>query len=96
MRLGNCSKTFKISPVFKDILLIYSAKKTQIETTFLSVLHLLVLNKHDKFDVDTVDSFEIWNCNRCGGKKERKKERKRKKNKEEKEHDGQKQESHYL
>ena len=51
------SKTFKTSAVFTHILLIYSSTKTWIETIFLSVLRLLVLNKHEKLDVDIVDSF---------------------------------------
>ena len=38
------------------------------------------------FSIHTVDSFEIWNCNRCGGKKERKEG----KIMEEKKHDRQK------
>ena len=35
----------------------YSSKKLQISTKFLSALHLLVINKHTKFDVDAMDIF---------------------------------------
>ena len=48
-------KAFKIFPLSWNILLlVYSSNKTWITTKFLSAFVLLVLNKHGKFDVDTL------------------------------------------
>ena len=54
------------------ILLIYSSQKVPRSLKFCTALYILVLHMHRKFDVDSIDSFEIWKSNRCGGKKERK------------------------
>ena len=61
-------------------LLIYSSQKVPMSLKFYRALHILVLHMHQKFDVDSIDSF--WDTEEQSTeltrRKERKKERTRK------------------
>ena len=55
-------------------------KRTERSRSFVKVIvkvteishcmSLLVLNNYKRFDVDGMDSFEIWKNNHCSGKRE--------------------------